>query len=189
MAPTRPESVRRALNIWSRRLHRWGAIVTLAPLLLIILTGLALQLRKHWTWVQPAEHRGTGSVPVISFDDILAAARTATDAQIQTWDDIDRLDVRPGKGLIKVRAVNDYEVQLDAQTGTVLHTAYRRSHFFEALHEGAFFGDFVQFGLFFPSGLILLALLATGGYLWFLPILAKRNGRRRRARNTHSSPT
>ena len=40
--------------------------------------------------------------------------------------DIDRLDVRPGKGMLKVRCKNSWEVQIDANSGKVLQVAYRR---------------------------------------------------------------
>ncbi len=173
-------SLRRTANIWSRKLHRWGAIVTLVPLLVVVGTGLLLQMRKQWAWVQPTEERGTGSAPTISFDKLLQAACSAPDAKIQSWSDIDRLDIRPGKGLIKVRAKSDWEVQIDAGTGDVLSTKYRRSHIIEAIHEGAYFGEVVRFAVFVPAGAILLGLMITGAYLWVLPLVAKRNGRRRR---------
>lgn len=178
--PYRP-SLRRTANIWSRKLHRWGAIATLIPLLVVVGTGLLLQVRKQVAWVQPAEERGTGSVPMISFDEVLEAARSAPDARIQSWSDIDRLDIRPGKGLIKVRAKSDWEVQIDAGTGNVLSTKYRRSHIIEAIHEGAYFGEVVRFAVFVPAGVILLGLMITGAYLWVLPLVARRNGRRRRS--------
>ncbi len=169
------------VNKWSRKLHRWGSLAVAIPLTLVICTGLLLQVKKQSAWVQPAEIRGTGTVPAITLDRILDAARSAPDAQIETWDDINRLDVRPSKGLVKVRAQNDWEVQIDLGTGEVLQTAYRRSDLIESLHDGSFFGDWVKLWVFLPAGLILLGLLVTGMYLWWLPIGAKRKGRKKRA--------
>jgi hypothetical protein len=34
-------------------------------------------------------------------------------AGIREWQDIDRLDVRPGKGVVKVRTENHWELQID----------------------------------------------------------------------------
>lgn len=169
------------VNKWSRKLHRWGSLAVAIPLTLVICTGLLLQVKKQSAWVQPAEIRGTGTVPAITLDRILDAARSAPEAQIETWDDINRLDVRPSKGLVKVRAQNDWEVQIDLGTGDVLQIAYRRSDLIESLHDGSFFGDWVKLWVFLPAGLILLGLLVTGMYLWWLPIGAKRKGRKKRA--------
>lgn len=174
------------LNAWSRRLHRWGAIAVAAPALLVIGTGLLLQLKEDWTWVQPATQRGSGSAPALDFAAILARARSVPEAEIRDWSDIERLDVRPAHGVIKVRARNLREVQLDAATGAVLQVAVRRSDVIEALHNGAWFHDAARLWIFLPGGLVLLGLWLTGMVLWARPHVQRRrarapDGRRRRA--------
>ena len=146
------------LNRWTRKLHRWGAILIAIPLLLVIVSGLLLQVKKHWTWIQPPTTSGSQTIPTIQFDDILAAAKTIPQANIHSWDDIDRLDVRPGKGMVKVRSNNRWEVQVDLANGDVLTANYRRSDFIESLHDGTFFGDAAKLWLFLPNGCILLGL-------------------------------
>lgn len=174
-------SMRRGLNIWSRRLHRWGAIAALVPLTVVVVTGLMLQVRKQVAWVQPPEMKGAAARLDVSFDAVLAAVRAVPEAEVESWADVDRLDVRPGKGLIKVRCRNDWEVQVDAASGEVLAVAYRRSHIIEAIHEGALFGEWVQYGVFLPAGLAMLGLLGTGAYLWVVPIAARRRSARKTA--------
>lgn len=169
------------INKWSRKLHRWGAILIALPLLVVICTGLLLQLKKEWGWIQPAERRGVGTTPSITFDQILTALRGVPEAEVESWEDVDRLDVRPGKGMLKVRCNNDWEVQIDTATGEVLQVAYRRSDLIESIHDGSFFHANAKLWVFLPSGLVLLALWFTGVYLWVLPIWAKRSGRKRRA--------
>lgn len=169
------------INKWSRKLHRWGAILIALPLLVVICTGLLLQLKKEWVWIQPAERRGVGTTPSITFDQILTALRGVPEADVESWEDVDRLDVRPGKGMLKVRCNNDWEVQIDTATGEVLQVAYRRSDLIESIHDGSFFHASAKLWVFLPSGLVLLALWITGVYLWVLPIWAKRSGRKRRA--------
>lgn len=169
------------INKWSRKLHRWGAILIALPLLVVICTGLLLQLKKEWVWIQPAERRGVGTTPSITFDQILTALRGVPEAEVESWEDVDRLDVRPGKGMLKVRCNNDWEVQIDTATGEVLQVAYRRSDLIESIHDGSFFHASAKLWVFLPSGLVLLALWFTGVYLWVLPIWAKRSGRKRRA--------
>lgn len=178
----------RAANKWSRKLHRWGAIFTLAPLLLVIATGLLLQLKKQVPWIQPPTQRGSaGGEPSLSFQQILEIASGVPDADIADWDDIDRLDVQPGRGMVKVQAKSRYEVQIDTRSGEVLQVAYRRSDLIEKLHDGSFFGDVAKLWIFLPSGAVLLCLWLTGAYLWLLPIVSKRAGRIRRsaARASH----
>lgn len=170
----------RTANIWSRGIHRWGAILVALPLLLIIGSGLLLQLKKQIPWVQPPTKRGAEKVPTLSFEEILAAAARAPEAGIQSWADISRLDVQPGRGMVKVQAKNHWEVQVDTATGEILQTRYRRSDLIESLHDGSFFGDNAKLAIFLPAGILLFVLWVTGIYLWLLPSLARRFAVRRR---------
>lgn len=175
--------MRRTLNLWSRRLHRWGAIITLLPVGFIVLAGLVLQVKKQWTWVQPPTLRGSSpGEPGITIDAILNAARSAPEAGIETWADIERLDLQPGRGIVKVQARSSWEVQIDLATAEVLQVAYRRSDLIESLHDGSFFGEAVKLGVFLPSGVILFSLWLTGIWLWLMPHLAKRASRAARGK-------
>jgi len=169
------------LNRWSRKLHRWGAIICAAPLLLVVITGLLLQVKKQVPWVQPATAKGSGKEPSVSMAEVLSAAKSVPEAEIAGWGDIDRLDVRPGKGVIKIRSNNRWEIQIDAASAEILQVKFRRSDFIESLHDGSWFHDGAKLWVFFPNGLILLALWITGIYLWLLPWLTRRRNRRRRA--------
>ncbi|MEM9825910.1 MAG: PepSY domain-containing protein [Planctomycetota bacterium] len=161
----------------NRIVHRWGSIATAVPVLLVLVTGVVLQLKKQSAWIQPKTQRGAENSPQLSFPQILAATRNVPEAQVESWDDIDRLDVRPSKGMLKVRCKNRWEVQLDASNGDILQVAYRRSDLIESLHDGSFFSDTVKLGIFLPSAIVLLVLWATGIYLFALPHLAKRRKR------------
>jgi uncharacterized iron-regulated membrane protein len=165
------------LNLLTRKFHRWGALAIALPLLVVISTGLLLQLKKQVRWVQPAEQRGADTVPVLSMERILAASRSVPEAQVRGWGDVDRIDVRPAKGILKVTSMNRWEVQIDAQTGAVLQSAYRRSDLLEQLHDGSWFHDAAKLWLFFPSGVVLLGLWLTGIWLFWLPYRVKRKRR------------
>ena len=118
----------------------------------------------------------------MNFDQILAIAQTVPEAGIATWADVDRLDVRPGKGMLKVRTENDWEIQIDANTGAVLQVAYRRSDLIESIHDGSFFGDYAKLWIFLPSALVVIGLWITGMVLFFHPYVAK--SRKRKAKVT-----
>ena len=162
------------LNKWTRKLHRWGAVLIAVPLLIVILTGLLLQLKKQLPWVQPPMQTGSVSEPVVDWATMVQACVADSQAGIKSWADIDRLDVRPDRGIVKVQAKNRWELQLDLGTGEVLSSTYRRSDLIESLHDGTFFSEPAKLWIFLPNGLILLGLWFTGVYLWYLPFLAKR---------------
>lgn len=167
------------LRIWNRTLHRWGAVATALPFILVIGTGILLQVKKQVPWVQPREQRTESHAPTLTMEQIITSARAVPEAQVASWDDIDRLDVRPGKGIVKVIAKNRWELQLDLADGRVLQSTYRRSDLIESLHDGSFFSDAAKLWVFLPSGVIVLGLWITGVYLWLLPIRARAEKRRK----------
>lgn len=177
----------RNLNWWTRKLHRWGALLTAIPLLLVIGSGLLLQVKKQVAWVQPPTIKGArqNELPEQSWDDILNAAAAVPEAEVSDWGDIDRLDVRPGKGIVKVQCVNRWELQIDLQTGEVLSSVYRRSDLIESLHDGSFFSDGAKLWVFLPNGLVLLGLWLTGAWLWYIPF---RSRRKRKSKTAVSAP-
>lgn len=171
----------------NRLLHRWGSIGIALPISIIIVTGIILQLKKEVAWIQPATQSGSSQELLVSFDTILETAKTVPQAEITSWNDIDRLDVRPEKGIVKVRAKSRWEIQIDTKTGDIVQVAYRRSDLIESIHDGSFFHDRVKLWLFLPVGFILLGLWGTGLYLFLLPHMNKR--KRRRNNQKKKSPS
>ena len=167
-------------SVVNRKLHRWGAILIAVPALIVIGSGLVLQLKKEVAWIQPPTAKGSSKELSVSFDRILAAAAEVEEAGISGWGDVDRLDVRPGKGIVKVRAKSRWEVQVDTATAEVVQVAYRRSDLIESIHDGSFFHDKAKLWIFLPSAVVFLSLWGTGSYLFFLPHLAKRRNKKRR---------
>ncbi len=163
-----------SLAFLSRRLHRWGAIAIGLPLLCVVGSGLLLQVKKQLPWVQPAEQRTAVPTPRVGWDVILAAAQAMPEAGVTGWEHIDRVDVRPSKGIMKIITHSRWEAQLALADGAVLQVAYRRSDLIEQIHDGSFFGDAAKLWVFLPSGVVLFALWLTGLYLWVLPYLTKR---------------
>ena len=162
-------------NVANRKVHHWASFIVAVPLLVMIVSGLFLQMKKQWTYVQPPEQRGTGKTPVIGFDAVLASVQTVPELGVRGWDDVNRLDVRPGKGVVKVWLNSGYEAQVDLGTGRVLQTAYRRSDLIESIHDGSFFaGDWTKLGLFLPAGLTMLLLWVSGMWMVWVPFIAKR---------------
>jgi hypothetical protein len=162
------------LSKLSRVFHRWGSILVLVPMTIIIVSGIALQLKKESAYIQPPTQRGVATEPAIGFERILEVAKSVPEAGIESWEDVDRLDVRPGKGVVKVRCKNGYEVQIDAATGEILQVAVRRSDVIESIHDGTYFHDHFKLWVFLPAGIVLALLVITGLHLFLLPYLARR---------------
>ena len=104
-------------NVLNRKVHYWVSPFVALPLLVILSSGLLLQLKKQWSWVQPVERRGTGKSPTIDLEDILNSVRGVSALGVAGWDDVNRIDVRPGRGVAKVWLKSGYEVQVDLGTG------------------------------------------------------------------------
>ena len=163
----------------SRKIHRWGAILIALPFLIVLISGIFLQVKKEFNWIQPPTQSGVSTDLEISFDDILAISSTADKAGIKEWKDIDRLDVRPDKGIVKVRGINNWEIQIDTKTGDVLQVEFRRSGIIEALHDGSWFHDSAKLWIFLPASIIVTILWITGIYMFFIPYIAKRKNKKR----------
>ncbi len=161
-----------------RRTHYWASLVLLIPVLIVIGTGILLLLKKEFAWIQPPTQKVVAA-PTISFADILVQVRTIPEMQIQEWTDVDRLDVRPDKGVVKVRSHNLWEAQLNLQTGEVVQLAYRRTDVIESIHDGSWFHDQAKLAIFLPAALVLLFMTLSGAYLFIQRLQAKANKKRR----------
>ena len=164
-------------RVFFRKAHRWGAVVVAVPLLLVVTTGVLLQLRKEIAWVQPPTKKGKGKQPTVSMDAVLAAAKSVPEAGVSSWADIDRVDVRPKDGIVKVQCKSRWEVQVDFQTGEVLQAAERRHEFLVSLHEGSWFAEGARLYVFLPVAVVLLGMWTTGLYLFVLPLWVKWRGK------------
>ncbi len=164
-----------------RLVHHWLSVIVGLPLLVMIGAGVVLMLKKDVSWIQPPTISGSAPdmIPAASFDALFAAAQSVEAAGIEDWSDLDRVDLKPDKGVVKFVSHNRWEVQVDTATGEVLQASYRRSDLFEAIHDGSFFSDGVKYFLFLPSGVALFVLWATGIYL-FVDMQMKQHRKRRR---------
>lgn len=160
--------------------HKWIGIIIALIVLNTAGTGFLLLMKKRVEWIQPVEKRGAVSNEfAITFDDIVEACRAHPELEVQSWNDIDRIDVRPGKGIVKVQAANSWEAQIDISNGKVLQTAVRRSDLIESIHDGSFFASWVHDWIWPASAICMVVLTVTGLWLWLEPKYRKM----RRARN------
>jgi hypothetical protein len=162
-----------SLSKQARKLHFWISPIIFIPVVIIFSTGLLLQFKKQSNWIQPNVEITSDSKPIM-LNTFLESAKTVKEAEISSWDDIDRIDIRPDKGIAKIRSKNNWEIQLDLESSEIYSVNFRRSDIIESIHDGSFFSDYVKFGLFFPSGILLIVLSFTGIYMFIIPIFRKR---------------
>ncbi|MBY0554632.1 PepSY domain-containing protein [bacterium] len=153
------------MKLFFRNWHRWVSIFVAVPFSVTVITGIIMATRGFNTWVQPSYPEFKSELK-LSFDDILNISKSVPEAKIASWKDVSQIDIRPATGNIRVRSkVDMWELQIDGSTGEIKSSAKRRQSFLVSLHEGAYFGPIVRYGLFFPSAIGVFFLLISGIYL------------------------
>ena len=169
-------------GLLNRKIHYWLSVWLALPMALIAATGLLLQFKKSLSWVQPPEQKRELALPLADWSVLLAAAREHRELAVDDWHDVERAELRPSKGLVKLIAKSGHEAQFDAHTGQLLQVLPRRSDTIEALHDGSWFGDTVKFGWFATSAIGLLLATLSGVWLFVEPYVTRARRRRRVAR-------
>ena len=157
--------------------HYWVALLVAVPWLVVIGSGLVLQLRSEIPGVLPALERGSATVPSLTYEEVLRVASNIPELEISGWSDVWRVYTYPGNGLMEIRTKHGISAQLDAATGAVLRVAPRATDFWEDVHQGiigrhqlnatteTLFGrDKIDLSLtvFLPAHVIALFVLVTG---------------------------
>lgn len=168
-----------------RALHRWAGLLASLFLLVISSTGFLLATKGSLGWVRPPTQQGT---PVEGIEELVSLAIAAEAAfalglpGLQTVDDIDRMDYRPGDNILKVVSKRNYhEVQVDMATGKVVQVAKRVDQLAEDIHDLSYFADSLHAYVLPVVALFLFFLGATGIVIFFVPI-ARRHRYRRQSR-------
>ena len=170
------------LNVLNRKVHYWASAIFALPLIIVAVTGSLLQVRKQWAWVQPPEQRGSVKAPAIELSHILESLKRETSLGVEGWHHVNRLDVRPDKGIVKAWLKSNWEAQIDLGNGQIKQIAYRRSDWIESIHDGSIFGDGVKLGIFFPAAIGLILLWLGGMWMFFWPFINRRRVSARAAR-------
>ena len=97
--------------------------------------------------------------------------------------DLQRIDLRPEKGMLKFVFDNHYwGIQLDGLNGRVLAITKRRSDFFENIHDGSILdivfgtkGEIIKLIYTTIMGTSLLVFIITGVWLWVGPKLLNKS--------------
>lgn len=157
-----------------RKWHRWISIIILLPFVITLITGILLLFRGNANWISPKFPETSGELQ-ISFDEILRTTQAVSAMEVTSWKDVNRIQVAPAKGSIVVRSNNNYQIQIDGQSGIVVGEGPLRTPLFVSLHEGTFWaGKAGRFIIALPMALSVLFLAFSGIVLFFQPLLFKR---------------
>jgi uncharacterized iron-regulated membrane protein len=161
-----------------RFLHRWFGVTLAVFTLVMAVTGLILGWKKDVALLQPATRTGS-SVDMTRWKALHDIARAAEEAMAQaghTGNKIDRMDVRPNDGIVKVQFYHGYwEAQVDATTGKVLSLGQRHADWIEHVHDGSIINDLFKLIYTNLSGIGLVTLSLTGLWLWLGPKIIRRS--------------
>lgn len=164
-----------------RKIHRYTGVASFLFFFIIGVTGVLLGWKKNTGGVLlPKTQKGitTDLKKWLPLDSLHSIAnnrfkKTHNNAPLK----LDRLDVRPEKGIVKFVYVYDYtEIQIDAATGIVFHVRTRYSDMLENIHDGSIVDRLLGikggwYKLFYTTlmGLALISFTITGFWLWYGP--------------------
>lgn len=164
-----------------RRIHRALGVSLFAFFMILAITGLLLGWKKNLPLLQKPTQKAvsTDVSQWLPMDTLLTIANAALEQRFgdQLSNELDKLDVRPGNGIIKVLYKKHYySFQIDATTGVILSTEYRTSDLVEHIHDGTFIDNYLNlpggiFKLFYTTllGTALAVFVLTGFWLWYGP--------------------
>lgn len=171
---------------YARKVHRSMAAGLFVLFLIISVTGILLGWKKNTDILLPSSHSGSSvnTADWLSFDSLKTVAYNVLPeyAGEDISVNLDRIDARPDKGMVKFVFTDHYwEVQLDAATAEVLNVSQRRSDIIENIHDGSILDYAFNtrggiFKLIYTSiiGLTLLIFTLTGFWLWYGPKLMRK---------------
>ena len=86
-----------------RLIHYWLTAFTLFTVAMVAVTGVLLSVKKEFDVLQPPTAEGASpGLPATRLDRLLVAVTAEPGRSALTWNDIDRIDVRPGDGIAKL---------------------------------------------------------------------------------------
>jgi uncharacterized iron-regulated membrane protein len=154
-----------------RSLHKYIGVALAAFFLVTGVSGFLLGWKKNIEALQPKTFQGVSETLSgwKSFHEIAEVSKLAMDSILDN-PIIDRMDVRPGKGIVKVLFTEGYwEAQVDGTSGKVLSVEKRHSDWIEHVHDGSLISDGFKLVYTNVLGIGLCTLALTGLWLWYGP--------------------
>ena len=180
-----PHPRRRQLSRAAFYIHLWLGVLSTIALIAISITGILLNHKRGLGLMPDVPHEPTGEfTAALPIERLAYAALVAAPAAAKgDWKEdhavdiglIDRMDVRPRDGFVKVRLRDKASVEMtvDINTGRVVHVGRRGDVFLEKLHSGEIFGGLPFVIISDIAAVALVLTLITGYWLWLVPKLSR----------------
>jgi hypothetical protein len=161
-----------------RRLHKWLSLPLFVFMFIIGATGVLLGWKKMAELTPPTQKgMSQDAANWMALERIQAIAiQYATDS-LHLSPGIDRIDVRPSKGIAKILFESHYtELQIDLSSGKILSSKKRWNDLIEHIHDGTIIDRLIGNGgeqakvtytTLTSVGLMLLSF--SGFWLWWNP--------------------
>lgn len=160
----------RTMARWMFHTHLWVGVIVSFLAISLSVTGIMLNHKRVLGFMPETEVERPDAFDVsLPLPELARLASVAAGPEAAAAG-VDRMDVRPGDGLIKVRFDDSdvTEVTLALDDGEVLVVGLRNDVFLEKLHSGEIFGD--AWILLSDFGAVaLIILLLTGFWIWLYP--------------------
>ncbi|MEY3423126.1 MAG: hypothetical protein RIR48_3456 [Bacteroidota bacterium] len=168
-----------------RKVHRIFGIWLFMFLFITGATGLILGWKKNsfgLILAETASGVNNDSKRFLPLDTLIIIAENHAKLYFQDGNqELDRIEVRPEKGIVKVNFKDNYTgLQIDATNGKLLKVEQRNSDLIEHIHDGSWFDrlfglDSGVFKLIYTSlcGLGLIIFTVSGFWLWYGPKLIR----------------
>lgn len=178
----------RILRIF-RKIHRTMGAFLFVFFFIVSVSGILLGAKKNaGSFILPETQSGQTSNfkewKSIAVLEQIAQQTLKDSVSSSLSSDIDRMDIRKEKGIVKFLFENHiHEIQLDGATGEVLSIGQRRSDVIENIHDGSIVDDYLGSGGYFKliysvsMGIALLVFTITGFWLWYGPKKLRKTGR------------
>lgn len=166
-----------------RRIHKVVSITFVVFLLVIGVTAILLAWKKEIQLIPKTQStRVENSGDWISLEQMINIGQAFVKDSLGKSDLIDRVDVRPDKGIAKIVFKKHFtEIQIDGFSGEILSINQRNSDLVEKIHDGSILdflldSDAESSKIIYSTvtSLVLIFLCITGFYLWFNPRKMKR---------------
>ena len=168
-----------------RKLHRIIGITVAILLVVSSITGILLAFKKDVDMLQPPTENGVSKVlsdwKSVHELSTLSLAYLHENVPGSGSIQVDRIDVRPSKGIAKVIFDDDsWEIQIDGVSGKILSIGKRHSDWIEKVHDGSIISDGFKLISMNVLGWGALILITTGIWLYYGPAIYRKRKRANR---------
>jgi uncharacterized iron-regulated membrane protein len=170
----------------TRKVHRYTGLALALFFFVVGVTGLLLGWKKQAQLLPPTSKGASAQTAQwLPVDSLTKNAHHYLQRSVpqDLSLELDRIDIRPDKGIAKFIYANHYwEVQVDCTNAALLSVGQRHSDFLEHLHDFSLFDRQLKTGedyikLFYTTimGLSVIVFTLTGFWLWYGPKQMKSN--------------